>query len=131
MADLRTPSFDAVMALLKGSSTLQAFLGTPARVYDQRPSMATFPYLTMNLSEVRDVSAKGLSIESGILQIDIWSRQRGSREVTQLLAALRSVLHDATLPNIARCMEEFSSVLWDDEAQMSHGVARYRVVMAG
>lgn len=129
MADLRTPLFDALLLLLRNSSTLQAFLGTPARVYDQRPSMSTFPYLTLALSEMRDMSAKGLSVESGIVTIDIWSRQRGGRETTQLLAALRTVLQEASLPTLARCGEEFSTVLWDDESQLSHGVARYRVVV--
>lgn len=130
MSDLRTALTETVSAQLQAHAGLQALLGTPLRLYEQRPAMATFPFMTLGESEQRDISAKGVQVESHVCAFHVWSRQRSGREVRQVLAQLREALHDATLANVARVQEEFSGVLWDEAAQASRGVARYRLIVS-
>ncbi len=134
MTDLLTPVVDAVLAQLAGHSAVQAVLGNPARVYDQRPAMATFPYTVLAAGEGRDVGTKTLAVNSQILTFQVFSRQRGGREVRLVLAALRTALQDAaftlTSGNLVRCQEEFVAVRYDETTQSGFGTARYRVLVS-
>lgn len=134
MTDLLTPVAEALLARLAGDSAVQAVLGHPARVYDQRPAMATFPYAVLAAGEGRDIGTKTLAVSSQVLTLQVFSRQRGGREVRLVLAALRSALHDAafTLPSgaLVRCQEEFVTVRYDETTQAGAGTARYRIVVS-
>ena len=46
-ADSQWPLQQALHAALTGDAALQAFLGTPARVFDQVPQDSAFPYLVI------------------------------------------------------------------------------------
>lgn len=135
MTDHYTPVMDAITALLAADTGVQALLGNPARIYDQRPAMATFPYLAQGEGEVRDISTKTLAVTSHVLQLQVFSRQRSSREARQVAAAIRTALHDASLTlasgSAARCQEEYVNVRWDEESQATRALLRYRVVVSG
>lgn len=134
MSDLISPLPEAMMLRLSADTAVQAVLGNPARIYDHRPAMATFPYVVVALGEGRDVGTKTLAVSSQLVQLQIYSRQRSGKEVRQVLAALKAALHDATLTlsagSVARCQEEFVSVRYDVQAEASTGMARYRVIVS-
>lgn len=133
MTDLITPLPEAMVAKLAADSNVRSLLGNPARVYDHRPAMATFPYVVLAQGEARNIGTKTLAVSSQLVTLQVFSRQRGGAEVRKVLASLRTALHDATLTlsagSVARVQEEFVSVRFDAQSEASSGLARYRVVV--
>lgn len=87
----------AVIDVLSAAPEIQAWLGTPARVYDRVPRHAAFPFLS--LGDALTVPAD-TSTETGtdhLLRLHVWSRYAGQRELKEVIAAVQSVLHDGTL----------------------------------
>lgn len=134
MADLLTPLPEAMLSALSANAGVQALLGSPARVYDHRPAMATFPYVVLSLGDGRDIGTKTIAVVSQAITFQAFSRQRAGREVRQILAALRAALQDSALVlgagQVARCQEELASVRYDEKSEASTGLARYRVVVS-
>lgn len=129
-----TNPVDSLISALAADSGVQAVLGNPARVYDHRPAMATFPYAVVSAGEARDIGTKTLAVTSHGVTLDVFSQKRAGSEVRQVLAAMRSALHDATLTlsagHAVRCQQELVSVRFDPKSETSHGVARYRIVVS-
>lgn len=134
MTDFSTPLPTAVINTLAANAGVQALLGNPARVFDHRPAMATFPYVVVALGESRDIGTKGLAVTSQLLTLQVFSRQRSGSEARQILATIRAVLHDTALSlsagSVARCQEETTSVRYDDKSESTSALARYRVVVS-
>ena len=135
MTDLVAPALDALEAVLAAAPSVQAVLGVPARLYDQRPVMATFPFAVIDGVEARDASAKGLQATQLVLQLQVFSRQRSGQEVRHILAVLRDVLQDisVTLSSgaIVRCQEELAHTASDADSNGTRGLARYRLLVSG
>jgi hypothetical protein len=134
MPNLLTPTVEAVLALLQADTALQAQLGNPARIFDHRPAMATFPYLVLDGLDGREAGAKNLLGQNLVLTLRVLSRQRSGTECRTLLALVRDCLHDASLSisgaSLARCQEENVLVTFDPDSGGSQGLARYRLVVA-
>jgi hypothetical protein len=85
----------AVHAALAADSGLLALLGT-ARVYDDVPQGAAFPYLALANFTTRDW-ATGTEPGAEILfTVNAWSRGAGHKQVHLLADAVRTALHDAS-----------------------------------
>jgi hypothetical protein len=123
----------AVYTHLSSDSALQAQLGSPLRLYDLPPTNAVFPYLTFGTLEVRDYSTKSGTGQSLTFTVDIWSRERGSKQTKQIMSLLRERLHDAALTlsvgHLARCQEEFSGLTREADGLTTHGQTRFRAVV--
>lgn len=134
MTDLHSPLADTLISKLAADTGIQALLGNPARVYDHRPAMASFPYAVIAQGEARDMGTKTLAAVSHGVNVEIFSRQRSGKECRQVLAAIKTALHDASVTlaagSLSRCQEEFATVRFDEEAQAAHAQARYRCVVS-
>ena len=111
------------------------------RIFDRVPDRASTPYLTHGTLVSRPLDAEG--VEEHAVTLDAWSRGHGRREVQDILAALDAALRDTTparasalasrlssggsvrLVSIARLAHEIVS---DDDTDLEHAIARYRVV---
>jgi hypothetical protein len=130
MSDLLNPAISAVVAKLAANAGMQSVLGNPVRIYDQRPAMATFPFAVCEGLQGRDASAKELQIQSLLLTLQVFSRQRSGGECRTILAVLRDCLHDAALSGVTRCQEEATLVTFDPDSGGTQGLARYRLVVS-
>lgn len=135
MSDFHTNVADAVLQVLAADSGLQALLGNPPRIYDQKPDMGTFPYLVLGALELRPLALKDNPAMTGVMSFAIYTREKSAVQARALLDALHAALHDAqplmSGATLIRCQEEFSSVYFDEDSQSGNGRARYRVVIDG
>lgn len=125
----------AIYSELSGDSELTSTLG--ASVYDDVPDhqAVTFPYVNIGEDTTLDYSTKDLVGSETTLNMHVWSRYRGSKEVKQIMDRVHSLLHDSNLTvtgrNLINLRAEFSDVLRDPDGITRHGVMRFRAVMLG
>ncbi len=86
----------ALIAHLAADETLQALLGSPARISELAAAPAELPHLLVGRSDSRPVRADGGGVEHG-LTLTAVSRFRGSEEAKAILGAVRVRLNGATL----------------------------------
>ena len=91
-AALRAAIHDALAA----DTPLTSLLGGP-KVYDQAPSAAAFPYVTLGEARISDWSTGSERGEEHQLTLHAWSRQGGHKEAHLVTGALLQALHDAPL----------------------------------
>ena len=124
---------EAINAALGADAQIKALIGDPARIFDDVPRDATFPYLTIGEGTETDW---GTSSDDGTehrVVIHGWSRYAGRREVKQVMQRVRTVLHDAALTLVGyrlinlRCETiEFSRAT---DGRSYHGLMRLRAVV--
>ena len=68
-----------------------------ARIYDEPPAGAAFPYVTLGEARVTDFSAGCEPGEEHQLTLHAWSRQGGHKEAHLIAGALLQALDDAPL----------------------------------
>jgi hypothetical protein len=121
----------AVYAALKGDSALVALLGG-ARVYDDLPRGAAFPYVTFGPATVRDWSTGTEAGCEHLITLRAWSKAGGEKEVHLVLEAIRGVLHEAALTldghRLVNLRYETSDALRGADGETYQGVARFRAV---
>ena len=116
----------AVFTALTGDAPLMAMI---TGVHDHVPQDAAFPYVTIGESTARDWSAVGVSGIETTLVMHVWSRERGHKEVKQILAEIHRILHDAdlTVPGhvLVWLRYGFSQSIRDNDGATYHGIAQY------
>lgn len=122
----------AVRTALMADAGVRALLGNPARVYDDAPEGAIFPYVTIGRVESRPIDAASTpAIEHG-LTLHVWSRYGGRVEALDAVAAMRGVLHDSALDlgahRLVFLFAQFADVFRSGDGVTTHGVLRLRAV---
>ncbi len=123
---------EAVYAVLTASVPLKTYIGNPARLYDDAPPGADFPYLTLGQATVTDWSTSSDIGFEHRLTLHAWSRYGGRREVKEIMALVHDLLHDVNLTltghRLINFRFVFSDIFRDPDGRTSHGVMRYRAV---
>lgn len=121
----------AVYQTLAADAALQAEIGDPARIFDDPPPDALFPYLT--LGEARMSDWKG--VEGGLehdVKLHVFSRYAGRREVKRILGAVYDALHEAALTvtghDLINIRFVFADAFRRSDGETYQGVARFRAV---
>ena len=121
----------ALFAHLVADSSLTALLGG-AKIYDDVPRDAEFPYVTFGASVVRDWSTGSDEGFEHVVTLHAWSRANGRRESHEIVGALRSSLHDQTLSidghRLINLRHQMSEARREDDGETYHGIVRYRAV---
>lgn len=121
----------AITGALTSSAPLVALLGA-ARVFDQAPSPAPYPYVTLGQTISRTDDADLVPSETHTVTLHVWSRARGRTESHAIIAAIRDVLHDKPLTladyKLINLRSEFSEARRDPDGVTFHGIARFRAV---
>lgn len=86
----------SVHAALANDSALTALLGG-AKIYDEVPRGAQFPYVTFGDSRASALAADGEAMEEHLIVLHAWSRQGGRHEAHIIAGALLQALDDAPL----------------------------------
>jgi Protein of unknown function (DUF3168) len=128
-AALRAAVYDA----LNANASLTGLLGG-AKVYDEPPRGAAFPYVTLGEARITDYSTDGAPSEEHQMTLHAWSRQGGNREAHMIAGALLSALDDAalTLSDHALINLRFSvaDVRREADGRTYHALVRFRAVTA-
>lgn len=121
----------AIYQALTNDGPLVALLGW-ARVWDDVPERAAFPYVTFAAGSERDWSTgSGAGAEHAVV-LHVWSRAGGRKEAQEIVAAVRAVLHEAALTltghRLINLRHEASDVRRDADGETYHGIVRLRAV---
>lgn len=121
----------AIYQALRSDAALVALLGG-AKVYDDVPQGAEFPYLTFGQSSARDWSTGTEAGHEHVLTLHVWSRAAGRRQIHAIMGTVETVLHDKSLAlsghRLINMRHEFSDARRDPDGDTYHGVVRYRAV---
>jgi hypothetical protein len=125
----------AVHDALSAHAPLTTLLGG-ARIYDEPPRAAAFPYVTLGEMRVADFSTgTGEGQESCLehaLTLHAWSRQGGHNEAHLIAGALLTALDDAPLTLADHRLVNFrfavADVRREPDGRTYHAVVRFRAV---
>ena len=121
----------AIYNALRDDAVIQQKLGSPARVFDDPPADAAFPYLTIGETRIRDWPGVQGGVEHDI-RLHAFSRYAGRREIKEILNAVYDALHDAILPlqdnQLVNIRFVFGDAFRRNDGETYQGVVRFRAV---
>lgn len=124
---LRTAIHDALIA----DDGLATALGG-AKVYDEPPRNAAFPYVTLGDARIVDASVDDGPTQEHILTLHAWSRQGGHKEAHIITGALLQALDDAPLsPQGVRLVNlrfAIADIRREADGRTYHALVRFRAV---
>jgi len=123
----------AIFTLLSADNNLTSTLG--ASVFDDVPEETAYPYVQIGEDTAIDYSTKDLNGSDVSVNLDVWSRYRGSLELKNIMDRIHTLLHDSSLSvtgtNFINMRFEFSDTIRDPDGITRHGVMRFRAIMLG
>jgi hypothetical protein len=121
----------AIVAALGADAPLTSLLGG-AKIYDQPPASAAFPYVTLGESRVSDYSTGDAPGEEHAVTLHGWSRQGGHKEAHSIAGALLQALDDAPLTLADHTLVNFrfavADVRRESDGRTYHALVRFRAV---
>ena len=124
---LRAAIHDALVT----DGALTALLGGP-KVYDEPPTGAAFPYVTLGDARIEDFSAGGDPGQEHRLTLHAWSRQGGHKEAHMIAGALLGALDDAPLAPVGHTLVNLrfsvADIRREADGRTYHALVRFRAV---
>lgn len=121
----------AIHDALAADAALVSILGG-AKVYDEPPRAAAFPYVTLGETRIADFSAGGEPGEEHQLTLHAWSRQGGHKQAHQIAGALLQALDDAPLSladhTLVNLRFSVADVRREADGRTYHALVRFRAV---
>lgn len=119
----------AVYARLSGDATLVTTLG--ARVYEDVPDSAAFPYVAIGDDTEAPNDTMGVTGRDSTITIHSWSQYRGKKQIKEIQNRVDALL-DRWSPsltgwNAVQMLQEFFETFMDPDGITRHGVSRYRL----
>tara|TARA_R110002049_G_scaffold89003_2_gene224264 strand:- start:193 stop:594 length:402 start_codon:yes stop_codon:yes gene_type:complete len=123
----------AIYTKLSTDNNLTSTLG--ASVFDDIPENTPYPYVQLGEDTAIDYSTKDQTGSEVTVNIDVWSRYRGSLQAKNIMDRVHTLLHDSSLSvtgsNFINMRFEFSDIIRDPDGITRHGVMRFRAIMLG
>jgi len=123
----------AIYTKLSTDNNLTSTLG--ASVFDDIPEETPYPYVQLGEDTAIDYSTKDQTGSEVTVNIDVWSRYRGSLQAKNIMDRVHTLLHDSSLSvtgsNFINMRFEFSDIIRDPDGITRHGVMRFRAIMLG
>ena len=121
----------AIHHALTIDTALSAILGS-AKVYDEPPRHADFPYVTLGEARVTDFSAGDDALQEHQLTLHVWSRQGGHKQAHIITGALLQALDDAPLSpqgqHLVNLRFTSADIRREGDGRTYHGLVRFRAV---
>lgn len=123
----------AVYQALGADAALKEQIGDPARIYDDPPPDAVFPYLTVGEARAKPFPGVAGGLEHD-LNLHVFSRYAGRREVKAVMGAVYDALHDASLALAGHVLVNIRFVFGDafrrrdGDGPIYQGAMRFRAV---
>ncbi|MBL8548384.1 MAG: DUF3168 domain-containing protein [Hyphomonadaceae bacterium] len=122
----------AIRAAATADAGVQAVLGDPARMHDDHPPDAVFPYATFGGFQSRPADSASQAALEHVVTLHVWSRHGGRAEALEALGALRGALHDQALSLSGHRLVLLHAVFADafraGDGQTTHGILRLRAI---
>ena len=132
MNDALFAAQQSVMNALSASTEVQAFLGSPARLYDHVPPSAVFPYVVYGPTHVTPHDTKTETGFEQVIVLNIWSRYRGGKDTRDIFQAIYDALHRATLSVTGQvflsCEFHSADFSLDSDGLTYHAAARFSLL---
>jgi hypothetical protein len=126
-ASLRAAIRDALAA----DGALTILLGG-AKIYDEVPRAASYPYVSLGEARVTDFSAGDQPGEEHQLTLHAWSQQGGHREAHMIAGALLQALDDAPLSlagqHLVNLRFAVADIRREPDGRTYHALVRFRAV---
>ncbi len=117
-------------ALIADSAVIAALGG--AKIYDEPPRNAAFPYVTLGDARVLDASADLAPMQEHQLTLHAWSRQGGHKEAHIIAGALLSALDDAPLSpaghRLVNLRFAVADIRREADGRTYHALLRFRAI---
>jgi hypothetical protein len=121
----------AIHDALNADALLTAALGG-AKVYDEPPRNAAFPYVTLGEARLADFSADDAPGAEHTLTLHAWSQQGGHKEAHVIAGALLQALDDAPLTladhRLVNMRFAVADVRREADGRTYHALIRFRAV---
>ena len=122
----------AIRTLAVADAGVRAVIGDPPRFYDDPPSDVVFPYVTLGRVESRTAEASASAGTEHGVTLHVWSRHGGRAEALDVIAALRTALHDSG-PSVSGhrlvfLFAQFADVFRSGDGRTTHGVLRLKAM---
>ena len=121
----------AIHDALAADGALTTLLGG-ARIYDEPPRGAAFPYVTLGEARVSDFSTGTEPGEEHQITLHAWSRQGGHREAHLIAGALLQALDDAPLAladhRLVNLRFAVADVRRESDGRTYHALVRFRAM---
>ena len=131
MTLLANDLIEAVLSALRADPSLQAILGTPARIFDGETQSAPYPFVTLERYECVDTSASESVCTEHRLQFASLSDVGGQSEAKQLLNRLRLAVQrlqiSPTGQRVVLIHPTYSDVMRTRNPRFMRGILRVRI----
>ena len=121
----------AIRDALATDGALTSLLGG-ARIYDEVPRAASYPYVSLGEARVTDFSAGEQPGEEHQLTLHAWSQQGGHREAHMIAGALLQALDDAPLSlagqHLVNLRFAVADIRREADGRTYHALVRFRAV---
>lgn len=121
----------AVHDALSADAALLSALGG-AKIYDETPRAAAFPYVTLGEARIADYSTGEGGGQEHQLTLHAWSRQGGHKEAHIIAGALLQALDDAPLAltdhRLVNLRFAVADVRREADGRTYHALVRFRAV---
>lgn len=121
----------AIHTTLSEHAPLTSLLGG-AKIYDEAPRTADFPYVTLGEARITDFSAGDEPGEEHQLTLHAWSRQGGHREAHLIAGTLLQALDDAPLApdghHLVNLRFSLADIRREADGRTYHALVRFRAV---
>jgi hypothetical protein len=129
MADLSGALQAAIFAAVDAALTQDVYDAVPDGLADD-----DFPYVTVNDVQPVDWSTKSFAGQDFAVNLHVWSRYAGNKEIQDIYSALHTALNNVTLAvagaTCVLCRYEASQTPFPDpDGRTRHGVIRFRVLL--
>jgi hypothetical protein len=116
----------AVRAVAAADPQVRAVLGDPARLHDDPPEHAAYPFATFARVQSRASDRNTPRTLETTITLHVWSRWAGRTEASAIVAALRDALHGALLAVEGRRLvllyATYADVIRADDGVTARGV---------
>ncbi|MCK5425828.1 MAG: DUF3168 domain-containing protein [Emcibacter sp.] len=119
--------WQAIYDKLVNDSTL---MGQISGIYDPAPESKALPYITIGEGSIRDWSAKDFTGQEHLIDIHVWSGNRGGGQIRSLGDQVVTLL---TVQNLSLTGHQlvglefiFFENFFDGGGQVRHGIVRFR-----
>jgi len=121
----------ALIETLSSAESVQVLLGDPARIFDEIPPGANFPYANIGRIETQANGASAHDALQHAVTLHVWSRYGGRAEAQAILAAFRAALDDAPLivegRRVTLCLVTLVDAFRSGDGRTTQGVLRLKV----
>jgi Protein of unknown function (DUF3168) len=125
---------DALVVRLIADGNVKALIGSPARLYDEAPAGAAYPYVTLGRAVSEDRSAADALMIEHRLTLHAWTRHGGRREAKEIIEAMRAAAHEQVFAldgewTLVSCRAVYADAFRTADVRIAHGVLRFKAVI--